>query len=470
MIRSAGEPRGFRFDVLIAGEPVRRRIPVICSPLGIQFEGEQVDLESVFWVSRRAGLVLLFARNRTLAFFGESGDLEELARLVERGSDNDARRSMLRPLAAEVVVCTAGTAVAGHVGQERISGLYLAVFTRQGLHLFAEERRHTLRWPLERAAEVVAEAEGASRPVLELAGGDAALKIRYLFPEEIGAVVQVARRTPAPPDRDGALEMFDKGEVTRPLPARPPQFSEATNTLQRACEAAVARVKIDPSIGERFDRRYFERHLQTLGEIALGPLMLRRSAALEAGSLMSAIEAMDAEQVRQDAIAALDSVTVELLRVYGSEVRTLVKAKRLDREHAEKALAAADEPSLRESMAQHIEALNPAFNGVVARQQLLLQQLHARDLAPPEAEEAGVEQAIASWRNQVARLDVAYGAAGAEVLLELAALWSGRLIPSLRGLTALRGRRLSERARLCILAIVTFLAVAALAWLARDMF
>ena len=228
-------------------------------------------------------------------------------------------------------------------------------------------------------------------------------------------------------------------------------------------------MRIDASIGERFDRGYFQRHFQALGEIALGPLMLRRSAALKAGSLMSAVEAMDAEQMRQDAIAAFRGVAEELARVYGNEVRHLVRAKRLDREHGERAFAQMDGPSLWEAMSKRIETLDPAFDAVLARQQLLWQRLHARDLAPPETEEAGVEEAIVAWNEEVTRLDAAYGAAGGAVLMEIAARWSDRLIPALRGLTALRGRRLSDGARLTILAIVTFFVVAALAWLARGL-
>ncbi|WP_420637110.1 hypothetical protein [Candidatus Palauibacter sp.] len=469
MSRGANAPREFLFDVLVAGEPARRQVPVACSPSGLWFDGEQVELDSIFWVSRRAGLILLFSRRHTLAFFGDGGDLQELARAVERGTSGDTRRSILQPLASEVVVCAAGTAVTGEIAGEPVNGLYLAVFTRQGLHLFAGEGKHRVRWPVECAEGATVSTGGASRPGLHLAAGDTSVTIRYLFPEEIQAVLRVARKTPAPPDPGGALEMFAKGEVTRPLPARLPEFSEAADTLRSACDTAVERVRIDASIGERFDRVYFQRHFQALGEIALGPLMLRRSAALKAGSLMSAVEAMDAEQMRQDAIAAFRGVAEELARVYGNEVRHLVRAKRLDREHGERAFAQMDGPSLWEAMSRRIETLDPVFDAVLARQQLLWQRLHARDLAPPETEEAGVEEAIVAWNEEVTRLDAAYGAAGGEVLMEIAARWSDRLIPALRGLTALRGRRLSDGSRLTILAIVTFFVVAALAWLARGL-
>ena len=470
MIRVADDERQFIFDVLVAGEPARRQVPVACSPAGLTFDGERVALDSVFWVSRRSGLMLLFARGHTVAFFGHSGDLQELAQVVERGTDSAARRSVLQPLASEVVVCAAGTAVTGHLAGEPMNGLFLAVFTRQGLHLFAEERRRTVRWPVERAEESTVSTGEASRPALVLADGDTSLTIRYLFSEEIQAVTRVARTTPAPVDSGTSLEMFAKGEVTQPLPARLPEFSEAAETLEQACGSAVDRVRIDTSIGERFDREYFRQHFQSLGEIALGPLMLRRSAALKADSLMSAVEAMDAEQMRQDAMAAFRGVAEELMRVYGVEIRRLIQQKRLGREHGERAYAHLDGPSLWRKMTRHLEALDPAFDAVLARQQLLWQRLHARDVAPPETEEAGVEEAIVAWNEEVTRLDAAYGTAGGDVLMEIAGWWSDRLIPALRALAALRGRRLSERARLTILAVVVFFVVAALVWLARGFF
>ncbi|MYA33351.1 MAG: hypothetical protein F4164_05570 [Gemmatimonadales bacterium] len=463
------DPKAYRFDIHLAGEQVQPRVPVVCTPAGIHFEDRQIPLASVFWVSRRAGLILVFARRHTVAFFGDSGDLEDFARNVERGSDVAGRRSLLRPLAADVVVCTAGTEIAGRIGEAPLEGLYLAVFTRRGLHLFAEEHEYTLRWPTEHAAETVADAHGDGRPVLELAKGDASFEIRYLFPEEIRAVLKVARTVPAPPDTDGALEMFDKGEVARPLRARLPDFSVGADTLQRVTEAAVERVRIDLSIGESFDQRYFERHFRTLGEIALGPLMLRRSAALEADSVVGAVQAMDAEQMRQDATAAFRGAAEELVRVYRAEVQAVVRTRRLDRDKGEKALAAAQEPALREAMSKHIDALGPAFDAALARQQLLLQQLHARDLAPPEAEEASVEEAIRAWTEEVTKLDRGYVSAAAAALLEIGALWSDRMIPGLRALAALRARRLSKRSRWAILAIVAFFVAAALAWLARDL-
>ena len=120
-------------------------------------------------------------------------------------------------------------------------------------------------------------------------------------------------------------------------------------------------------------------------------------------------------------------------------------------------------------MSKHLDALDPAFDAVLARQQLLLQQLHARDLAPPDSEEIGIEKAIRGWTNEVTKLDRAYVSAAAAALLEIGALWSDRMIPALRALAALRARRLSKRGRWAILAMAIIFAVAALAWLARGL-
>ncbi len=464
--RIAGGSREFRFDLLIDGQPVRRDVPVTCSAEGVWVEEERLELDSVFWVSPRAGLVLVFTRHRTLAFLGRSADLEALARAVERDSNRAAQRSLLQPLAAEVVVCTAGTAVTGHSESVDIKGLHLAVFTQQGLHLFAEDRQHSVRWPIDRVSEISAAPGEPGRAGLKLTSATVSITLRYLFPEEIRAIARVARRVPQVAPRSSSLEMFAQGEVTPPPPADLPEFAISADTLQAACLSAAAQVTIDPSLDDRFDRGYFERHFQTLGEIALGPLMLRRSAALSADSMVRAVEAMDAEQLRQDAIAAFQGAADQLLEVFRGEMDTLSAKKRLARQKGNAERTSDVESSLSVAMSDRIEALDPAFGKVLARQHLLLQRLHARDHAPPGTEETGVEEATGEWKAEVARLDSAYGTAWGEILAEIADVWSQRFIPMLKELAARRAQRLSEGARLAILATITFIVVGALAlWL-----
>ena len=144
----------FTFDVCVDGKPILRNVAVVCANRMVRIADEEVPLDSVFWVSRRAGLVLLFARTRTLAFLGHSGDLEEFARTIERQTDQAVQRALLRPLAAEVVVCTAGTEASGTVYGAMVNGLHLAVFTQRALHLFAEDRQHTVYWPVDQVSEI----------------------------------------------------------------------------------------------------------------------------------------------------------------------------------------------------------------------------------------------------------------------------------------------------------------------------
>lgn len=464
--RPSDDAREFAFDVLVDGQPARRNVSVVCAGSEVTIDGEPVALESIFWVSRRAGLVLLFTRERTLAFLGRSGDVEELARTVERGSDRAAQRSLLQPLAAEVVVCTAGTAASGTVRGTPVNGLHLAVFTQRGLHLFANDHQHSVPWPIERVSEINTSPGEPGRAGLRLNGPDVSLTLRYLFPEEIQAVARVARRVPAPVEESGSIEMFGKGEVAPPTPADFPEFTVSAETLHTACLDAAGRVRLDSSFTARFDRGYFERHFQELGEIALGPLILRRSAAVGASSMVHAVEAMDADQLRQDSIAAFHAAADQLFDVYGGEVETLLLEKRLAREHASAARAPNERTSLAGTLSKRMAALDPVFSKVLARQHLLSQRLQAREHAPPETEETGVEEAADEWRSAIEKLDRAYGAAWGEVLNEIADLWSAQFLPRLKELAVMPGKRLSETARLAILATVTFVIVGALAlWL-----
>jgi len=460
------DAREFAFDVLVDGQPARRNVAVQCSGSEVKIDGEPVALESIFWVSRRAGLVLLFTRERTLAFLGRSGDVEELARTVERGSDRTAQRSLLQPLAAEVVVCTAGTAASGTVNGKPVNGLHLAVFTQRGLHLFESSHQHSVPWPIERVSEINTSPGEPGRAGLRLNGPDVSLTLRYLFPEEIQAVARVARRIPTPVQESGSIEMFGQGEVAPPIPADFPEFTISAEKLKSACLDAAGRVRLDSSFPDRFDRAYFERHFQELGEIALGPLILRRSAAVGASSMVHAVEAMDADQLRQDSIAAFHAAADQLFDMYGGEVETLLLEKRLAREHASNARAPEERSSLAQTLSGRMESLDPVFAKVLARQHLLLQRLQARQHAPPETEETGVEEAAGEWKTAIGKLDHAYGAAWGEVLDEIADLWSERFLPRLKELAAIPRKRLSESARLAILATVTFIIVGVLAlWL-----
>lgn len=468
MRRMTDDGREFVLDVLFDGKPVQRETRVVLTDSALVVDGEELLLDTVFWVSRRAGLMLLFGRERTLAVLGGSADLEELARGVERGSDRAAQRSLLQPLTREVVVCTAGTAVSGTIGDRKISGLHLAVFTQRGLHLFAGSRSHSLEWPVDGVSEINSAPGTHGRGGLRLTGPSVSLTLRYLFPEEIQAVAKVAVVSPDPVERpaEAALEMFAKGEVAPPPTADLPEFALSAEALREACETAAARVQASPVLVERLGPGFFERHFQDLGEIALGPLMLRKSAAAVAGSLSRAVEALDAERLREDAGAAFVAASDHLFRVFDEVVRGLAAERRLDAARAEEVSATPGERArLATTFEGASEALGAALEPVLARQHILFQRLQAAEHAPPDAEDDSLDEAAEAWRAEILKLDRAYGSAWSEVVGEIADIWSERLVPRLAHIATLRGPRLSENARLAILASVTFTVVAVLAWL-----
>ncbi len=462
-------PRAYVLDVLVDGTPVRRSTRVELDGSVLRFDDQELDLTSIFWVSRRAGLVLMFAQDRTLAVLGKSSDLAEVARAVERGSNRAEQRRLLQPLTNEVVVCAAGTAVSGNIDRDRVSGLHLAVFTQRGLHLVAGDRRYSVPWPVEAAAEIPAEPREPGRGGLTLKTEGVSLRLRYLFPEEIQAVIRVATAPPrARAARQDAIEMFARGEVAPPPPARLPEFAISVETLQEACVEGASRVRVPSIPGPGVGPDFFARHFQELGEIALGPLMLRKSAAAGAGSLARAVEAMDAEKLRQDTRAALQAATERLFQVYGTQVERLLSERRPDQGAAARLRAIeAERGGLDRSLEALIDELEPSFARVLARQHLLLQRLHALEHGPPDAEQGQVEEAAEEWRSEIVKLDRSYGAAWRRLLSEIADLWSEGLLPRLGGLAALPRRRISKRARLAILAGATLVLVASAVLLIR---
>ena len=458
----SSEPRSYVLDVLVDGSPVRRDAHVQLVGSRLVFDDRELPLDSVFWVSRRAGLVLLFGRDDTVALLGKSGDLEEVARSVERGSDRGAQRRLLQPLAREVVVCTAGTAASGTIGGERVGGLHLAVFTQRGLHLIAREYRHSIVWPVSRVEELEATGSELGWGGLALEGDDLALKLRYLFPEEIQAVARVATSPPRRTgDFEGSIEMFARGEVAPPPQARLPAFPISIETLREACSEGAARIQVEPGIG--LAPKFFERHFQDLGEIALGPLMLRKSAAFGADSLARAVEAMEAEQLREDTQAALKTAADSLFTTYEFELNRLLTEKRPNEEQAREFRAT--EPERRElgqRLGEFTERLEPRFARVLAREHLLMQRLQALEHGPPDTEEGQVDDAATQWRTEIVNLDRAYGATWRELIEEIAVLWGSVLMPRLARVARLPRRRVSETMRLVWLAAAAFIVVATL--------
>lgn len=460
----AGGPPSFRLDVFVEGEPLRRDAHVEIRDGAIIVEDRSLLCESVFWVSRRAGLLLLFAHDYTAAIKGPGDQLEDVAHSVERVLDRDGQRRMLEPVAREVIVCTAGSATAGRMGGERIQGLHLAIVTQQALHLVSREHRTTIPWPVGSANRK--SSTGQTGEVLVLSGDDLSLRLLYLFPEEVQATRRVALSTPPELPASATLEMFARSQVAPQVPARLPEFSVSIDTMRDVSARTVERVPVRSSNGGPLGRGFFEDLFQELGEIALGPLMLRKSAAAGAESLARAVEAMDAEQLHQDTKAAVATATDRLVRVYTGELERVLESKRVPEEGDDLRVTAAERSELDERMQAAVETLNPLFQRVARRQSVLLERLETLESGPPDVADEQVEAAAAEWRKELQKLDRAYGTAWRELLDDVAGMWSDRLLPRLERADGLPSRKTPEWVRpVAIIVIGTAVVAITAVWL-----
>lgn len=450
----AGRPRAYVLDVLLEGEGVRRGARLELAEGALRLPDRSLPFEPVFWVSRRAGLLLIFARDYTAALQGRGQELEELARAVERGSDRGPRRQeLLRPFTSEVVVCTAGTAVTGTLDGEEVSGLHLAIFTQRALHLLARARHHTLRWPVERSQRARGKGR-ADHESLVLEKGTTSLRLRYLFPEEVRAALRVAARTPpegAAVARGDALELFTRSEVAPPVPARFPELGVSVGTLQAAAARAAGEVPDGLRENAGLSPHFLELHLQELGEIALGPLMLRKSAAGGTRSLLRVLEVMEVRSLREDTDAALRAAAERLADAYAGEAARLVGRRSRRSPNAPLKVGEAEREAIAGRLAETIGRLAPLFARLETCQQGLRTHLEAYEAAPPDAEDAedaALEAAAEEWRAALRRLDRAYESAWAETLGEIVRVWREILLPRLVRVRTEAGGDLPEWARI----------------------
>jgi hypothetical protein len=106
-------------DVFVAGEGVRRDARVTIAGVALLCDELMIPYGEVFWVSRRKGMLLLFAGRATLAIKGSSQELDQLYKLLtERVDLSELRRSIVRQLGHEVVLFTAGCAASGNIDGE----------------------------------------------------------------------------------------------------------------------------------------------------------------------------------------------------------------------------------------------------------------------------------------------------------------------------------------------------------------
>jgi hypothetical protein len=439
-------------DVFVEGEPVMRAASTRLVGRTLKLNDRELSLDSLFWVARRAGLLLLFGRDSTVALQADKEHLEELARSIERLIGRDAQRQLLQPLSREVIVCTAGTAVSGHVDGQTVHGLHLAVFTQRALHLLATDRRHTISWPVEAAERLAPDSQ--ERQALLLWKGETKLRLLYLFPEELRAVERVARqepRTTAPePSGEAALEMFARGEVAPPPPVVLPEFAVSADSIRVAAVHGAARVSVDAEL-EPLDQRFFEDHFRELGEIALGPLLLRKSAAAAAGSMAAGVRAIDAASLREDTRAAAAAAAAQVRQAFNEHLEAVSDAR--ESRLAELRMTETDARDLAETMNASLEELAELHDRLAAGQARLMAQLETLDTGPPDAEESDMEVAAEEWRGALGTLDAAYRRLWRRQVDAIADLWSSDLIPRIETATRPALRRLPEWAQLLLLGV-----------------
>jgi hypothetical protein len=208
---------------------------------------------------------------------------------------------------------------------------------------------------------------------------------------------------------------------------------------------------------------FFELHFLELGEIALGPLLLRKSAAGGADSLRRAVIAMDAVGLQEDTRAAVANATDRTLAVYDEQVDRLVAMRasvhRGDREFR---IDPSERDALVERMRAPFERLWVRFEGLEEQQEKLLARLEDFEEGPPGEDDAEVKEAADDWRATLGRLDSGYEGAWRELVEEIEKNWSTTLLPRLSKVTELQSEGLPEWVRLAGIGFVTLVVAAAI--------
>ena len=459
-----------RTDVFIEGTGVRRGARVTVAGAALLCDEIVVPYGEVFWISRRKGMLLLFSGRTTLAVKGASDQLDGLYhKLTHRVDLTELRRRIVRQLGHEVVLFTAGCAVSGRIDGEKVGGLHVAAVTRRAMHLLSGRRQLTLTWPARAASRRPAKkAETGERDddYLVLDKRDTTLTVRYLFPEELGAVLYTASQEPPPQGSARPLELFTRGEVSPPPPAELPPFSLAAGSLQEVAERAAANVpgELRGRCGMR--PYFFETHFQELGEIALGPLLLRKSAAAGAPSLGKAVRAMNSGGLREDTRAAVVTAADRLAEVFAEEVERVAAERGVTfRPDEQPGLALEDRDLLLERMQGPFHRLWERFGGLAAEEAELRRRMSDFDAGPPDQDDAELREAADGWRAAMSRLDGGYEGAWREMVEEIERAWSTELLPRLARIGVGEARRVPEWLQLAVLGLVTLVLAAALVYL-----
>lgn len=183
----------FRLDAWSEGEGVRRDQRVRPGGDALRVGDLRVEYGDVLWKARRADLLMLFTARGTLALQGRSDPLNRLHRLlVRRLPPARARSRYLSEVTPEVVVFAAAVAARGRVEGDPVTGLHVAVATREALHLFSAGARRRLPFPVESGRVRGGAGQEGSRDTVLLRRGDDLLELLYLFPEERDALLAAA--------------------------------------------------------------------------------------------------------------------------------------------------------------------------------------------------------------------------------------------------------------------------------------
>lgn len=463
----SSEPLGdLTLDVFVQGQGVQRGLPIsitdgefLCGEITIPFE-------EVFWLTRRSGLLLVFGRERSVALKGSRPQLDLVMRTLEKHVDQTAiRRRIVQELGHEVVLFSAGCAAAGSLRDEPLRGLCVAAATRRGLHLFTGQEHYVVSWPVREARKIEGNERG-SGDMLELDGEQLKLVLRYLFPEEIGAVLSVATVEPDGAGREGPLELFSRSEVAPPTQAELPEFSLAAGSLQEVAERAAANVPGELRTRALLAPHFFEVHFLELGEIALGPLLLRKSAASSADSLERAIRAMNAAGLQDDTRAAVTTAADRLVSAYHAELsRVIAQKKAPSRMERELSFSGLMQRELMARMQAPFDQLWTRFESLAGQEEALIEQLAHYGASPPDEEAEGMTGAAQEWRATLARLDRGYEAAWREMVEEIERTWSAVLLARLARVGAVQRSGVPEWMQLAVLGVITLVLVAIVVFL-----
>lgn len=497
-----------RLDVWVDGEGILRDVEVVCTLSGLRV-GPRIHLpyDSLFWTSRRAGLLMVFGRDRVLALQGERGELDAIGRVLEAEIAEAASGARLPDdLTGEGVRWTAGAALHGRIGGREVGGLRVAVLTRSGLHLVGSGGRHRVDWPPDEVVAVPPEEGRGGLGGLRIRSGGDTIEVLYLFAEEVQAALRkagAADEDPEPPDRsaspdgaasaaepeggrrpgrrtlsggkvaprsaadeaEGSLEMFARGEVAPPVRADLPVLQAAAGALPVAAETATERLVAAGAERSGLEAALLETHLMELGEVALGPLLLRKSAASSARDLTRAVEAMDPSELQEDTRAAVANAAGRAVELYRTKLEQLLESKRaLSGYEDEEGLDASAE-TLRVRMQAPFEKLSPLFRDLEEARRVLLRRLEELEAGPPDGEEAGVRKALEVWKGALGKVDRGFESAWHGAVGELVEAWEEVFLPRLEEVAAMPPRRIPEWLQLTLIALGTLLVVAALVML-----